>query len=207
MPSLRAARNAIVIVCATTIASSLAAATVDSGQRLLGQDVLEAAYDAADGSFAYLLTPAQAPVPRPGEPVSPVYVVVYPTAVASLVGTVNCQHQPMDNCPDHGPAIAGLAEAARPDVYGSGVWGHDHLVTAPPSNDGTFHVARLPIAVLFTSVDAAANHITTLAQLNDAIASGSATTIALPGATFHGASASEAAYVRAVPVRPVAPLP
>ncbi len=207
MPSLRATRNAIVIMCATTIAPALVAATVDSGQRLLGQDVLEAAYDAADGSVAYLLTPANSPVPPPDELVSPVYVVVYPTAVASVVGTVNCQHQPSDNCPDHGPAIAGLAEAARPDVYGSGVWGHDHLVTAPRSNDGTVSVARLPVAVLFTSVSAATNHITTLAQLNDAIASGSATTIALPGAIFHGAPASEAAYMRGVPVRPVAPLP
>ena len=78
---------------------------------------------------------------------------------------MNCQHQPADNCPDHGPAVSGLAQAAAPLVYSSGVWGHDHLVAAPPSPPaaGDFNVAWEPVVVLFTSTDAV-TRITELAH-------------------------------------------
>lgn len=71
MPSLRAARNPIVIACTATIVPSLIAATVDSRQRLLGQDILEAAYDAADGRFAPHGAPASEAAYMRGVPVRP----------------------------------------------------------------------------------------------------------------------------------------
>jgi hypothetical protein len=56
---------------------------------------------------------------------------MYPTEVSGAIGTVICAHQPLDNCPDHGPLLAGLAEAMAPDVYANGVWGHDHIADMP----------------------------------------------------------------------------
>jgi hypothetical protein len=201
------ATTVAVATAATTLGARLVAGALDSGQRQLGQNLVEPAYDGLDGSSAYLLTPLNAPAPLDGQITAPLYVVVYPAAVAGTIGVVNCQHQPMDNCPDHGPAIAGLAEAGQPAVYASGIWGHDHLVTEPAANGGAFRIARLPVAVLFTNLAAAAHHIVTIAQLNEALAAGDVTTMALPGATLHGSSVSEATYDRAMPVPPVAPLP
>ncbi|MBZ5637773.1 MAG: hypothetical protein LAO51_03340 [Acidobacteriia bacterium] len=184
--------------------------TLPSGERQIGQSILEPAYNDLDGSLTYLLTPIKAPEKANGHAVAPLYVIMYPTAVAAQIGTVSCQHQPGDNCPDHGPALAGLAEAMVPGVYGAGVWGHDHILTAPPGAPhagGDFNVAWLPVAVLFTSPEAASNHITTLSQLNAAIAAGQVMTIPLPAATFHCSAVASAPYDNATPVPLAPPLP
>jgi hypothetical protein len=184
--------------------------TLPTGERQLGQSILEPAYNDLDGTLTYLLTPIKAPEKANGHAVAPLYVVMYPTAVSDVIGTVSCQHQPMDNCPDHGPALAGLAEAVVPGVYGAGVWGHDHILTAPPGAPhagGDFNVAWVPVAVLFTDPQFASNHITTLAQLNAAMDAGQVITIPLPAATFHCSAVASAPYNKATPVPPVPPLP
>jgi hypothetical protein len=186
-----------------------AADSLPTGERTLGRSVLEPAYNDLDGSLTYLLTPANAHDTTTGRASAPVYVVMYPTAVAGAIGTVSCQHQPMDNCPDHGPALSGLAEAAVPGVYGAGVWGHDHILTPPsaPSAGGDFSVTWVPVVVLFTDVQFAFHHITTLDQLDAAIAAGEVTTIPLPAAAFHGSPVASAPYDKATPVPPVPALP
>lgn len=181
-----------------------------TGERQLAQTILEPAYNDLDGTLTYLLTPIKAPENANGDTVAPLYIVLYPTAVAGAIGTVSCQHQPMDNCPDHGPALSGLAESVVPAVYGAGVWGHDHILTAPPAprnSGGEFSVAWLPVAVLFTDTRFAFNHITTLAQLNAAIDAGQVMTIPLPDATLHGSVVASVPYDNATPVPPAPPLP
>lgn len=181
------------------------AAGVPSGEVVFAHERVEPAYNDRDGSFAYLLTPEGAQVGK-GAPTAPVYIVMYPANVADTIGPVICQHQPADNCPDHGPTLAGLAEAMMPNVYGGGVWGHDHLL-AIPGNSGGFAINWLPIAVLFTTPEAAATHITTLDQLNDARARGVVTEVPLPPATFHGAIVPATVYARGLPVEPAPPIP
>jgi hypothetical protein len=196
---------------AAALPTSIAADLLPSGQVQLGQAIVEPAYNDADGSLTYLLTPMNAPEKANSHAVAPLYIIVYPTAVAGIIGTVNCQHQPMDNCPDHGPTITGLAQAMVPAVYKPGaVWGHDHILAAPPAAPpagGDFHVAWLPIAVLFTDPAAASNHIKTLSQLNAAIAAGQVIQVPLPAATFNGSPVAAAAYNRGTPVLSAPPLP
>jgi len=189
--------------------SGEAAAAPPSGEVRFANAVVEPAYDDRDGSIAYLMTPESARLAANPRVVAPLYVVLYPSSVASVIGTVICQHQPMDNCPDHGPALAGLAQAVAPDVYGAGVWGHDHLISAPPAagEEGEFHVAWMPVAVVFNTLEAAAQHITTAAQLDLARELGEITEIPLPPATFHGSPVAAAVYRRGTPVVPVPPLP
>ena len=192
------------------VAQVAVADTLPTGERQLGQSILEPAYNDLDGTLTYLLTPIKAPEKANEHAIAPLYVIMYPTAVAGVIGTVNCQHQPMDNCPDHGPALAGLAEATVPGVYGAGVWGHDHVLTAPPgapNAGGDFNVAWIPVAVLFTDARFASNHITTLSQLNAAIAAGQVMTIPLPAATFHCSAVASPPYDHGTPVPPAPPLP
>ena len=204
-------RMLILIMAAAAAIGPLAAApTLPTGERQLGQGVVEPAYNDTNGSIVYLLTPIGAKQHYNVNTTAPLYLVVYPAAVGGTIGVVSCQHQPMDNCADHGPIFAGLAEAVKPTVYGGGVWGHDHLFAAPPAtpaNEGDFHVAWIPVAVLFTSPGAAYNHITTLAQLNAAYAAGDVIEIPLPEGVFHGSVVSERVYNQAVPLPPAPPLP
>ena len=185
------------------------AAIVPSGEVEFANSRVEPVYNNLDGSFGYLLTPEKAHVTPDSRPVAEIYVVMYPTAAANTIGAVNCQHQPADNCPDHGPTLSGLAEAMVPAVYGNGVWGHDHLASVPsgpPVSTGEFAVNWLPVAVLFNSMDAV-THITTLSQLNDALAHGQVTEVPLPAATFHGSPVSAAVYAHGTAVVPAPPVP
>ncbi len=189
----------------------VAADTVQSGERTLGQSTIEPAYNDADGSAIYLLTPDKAPVHGNLHNTAPLYVIMYPSWAAATIGTVNCAHQPADNCPDHGPLLAGLAEGAEPSVYGDGVWGHDHMLAAPGSG-GDFNFAWLPIAVLFTT-PSAVTHITTLAELRAVEATQTvpgtpdAIEIPLPPATFNCAVVSGATYNHGTPVPTVPAVP
>ena len=164
----------------------------------MGQSVLEPVYDAEQaGAIGYVSTPMHAPMKANPRSWAPFYVVVYP--VTSTVGTLLCEHTPAENCPDHGPELAGLAQQTEPDVYGVGVLGHDHLMDYPGGND--FNIAWEPIAVLFTNSDAAnSEHLLTDAQIEDAVANGDAIEIPLPPLTFHCAAVSAAVWARGTPV-------
>ncbi len=186
------------------------AAPVPSGEVEFALARVEPVYNDIDGSFGYLLTPANAHVNPNGRTTAEIYVVMYPTAVGATIGGVNCTHQPADNCPDHGPVLSGLAEATIPAVYGAGVYGHDHLAalqTAPATDDEAFAIDWIPVVVLFNTTEAAKTHITTLSQLNDARARNLVTEIALPQATFHGSAVNASVYARGVPVVPAPPVP
>ena len=191
---------------------SLASDPVPSGERITGQSIMEPVYNDLDGSVSYILTPIHTPLidPTNNHAVAPLYVIVYPSSAAGVIGTVNCQHQPMDNCPDHGPELAGLAKSVFPAVYGGGVWGHDHILSAHPNASpasADFNVAWLPVAVLFTSSSAANNHITTLSQLNAALAAGQVMEIPLVGATFQCSPVPATVYNLGTPVTPAPPVP
>ena len=198
-----------VVMMATAVLSANAGAAVPSGEVQFANNVVEPVYNDLTGGFAFLLTPENAHVNANSPNVADIYIVMYPTEVANTIGGVNCQHQPADNCPDHGPAVAGLAEAMVPSVYGNGVWGHDHLASmpaAPPVRGGEFNPTWLPIVVLFKTMDAV-THVTTLDQLNQLRAAGAVTEVPLPGAIFLGSPASASAYARGTPVDPAPPTP
>ena len=179
-----------------------------SGEVTFGQNVVEPAYNYNDGSLTYLLTPVKASEKaNTDHTVAPLYLIIYPSAVAGAIGTMNCQHQPSDNCPDHGPAVSGLAKATVPSVYGAGVWGHDHLVASHPTM-GDFQVNWQPVVVLFTNMASASTHITTTAQLTAAMIAQNVILVPLPAATiFHGSSVAASAYQNGTPVIPAPPLP
>jgi len=209
-------RLVFMVVAASALVTGLSvlpagASSLPSGERLVGGTashggtVVEPVYDDMTGLIRYGSTPRGAPNPVNSNPVAaaPFYLPVYPAG--STVGvTLNCQDVPAENCPDHGPAVAGLAQALEPGVYGGGVIGHDHLMAGPGSH-GDFNVAWVPTLVLFTNSAAANTHITTLAQLNAMIASGDVKTVPLdgtngfPNLTFHCSVVSAAAYARGVP--------
>ena len=219
----------VVAVCVTGL-SGLAAASPPpvsspSGERLIGGQngtggtVVEPAYDDQTGEIRYLSTPTGTDHPVPTNPraTAPLYLPVYPVGSLPTTGpnpvTLNCQHLP-ENCPDHGPAVAHLAQVFEPGVYGkpntgaTGVIGHDHLMAGPGSG-GDFNVAWVPILVLFTNSAAANTHITTLTQLNAMFANGDVIEVPLdgtpfggvplPNRTFHCSVVSAAVYAQGVP--------
>jgi len=189
---------------------SVAADALPTGEVQLGQTVIEPGYDDLTGNLTYVLTPFKPPVHPTTHNAAPFYLIVYPTAVAGVVGTMSCQHQPVDNCADHGPFFAGFAEAMKPAVYPpGGVWGHDHIFSAPPSPpaNGDFNIDWVPTAVLFTNLAYAAEHITTLSQLNAAYLAGHVTITPLPADTFHCSIVSAATFNQGTPLPTAPPLP
>jgi hypothetical protein len=177
-----------------------AADSIPSGQRALGQTVLEPVYnDEQAGEIGYIQQPEKAPQPVNANPVAwaPFYLVVYP--VGSTAGTTFlCQHTPVENCPTHGNGIAALAQAREPGVYGAGVVGHDHLMDFPGGPD--FNIAWEPIVVLFTNSAAANEHILTDAQISAAVSSGNAIEVPLPARTFICASVPATVYALGTPL-------
>jgi hypothetical protein len=95
-----------------------------------------------------------------------------------------------------------MAQNTFPDVYGGGVWGHDHIMDGPGGPD--FNVTWKIFVVLFTNAEAANTHITTEAQLDAALDAGDAVEFETP-IVFHCNLVSAATYNRATPVPPVAP--
>jgi hypothetical protein len=191
---------AMFVLGAVAVVSTAGADPVPSGERALGQTVLEPVYnDENAGQIGYVLTPMHAPNPVKSNPNSwePFYLPVYP--VGSSVGPLLCEHMPTDNCPTHGDLIAGAAQAIMPSVYGAGVLGHDHLMDFPGGSD--FNPNWLPILVLFTSTAAANEHILTDAQIEAAVARGDAIEVPLPDAAFLCAAVSAAAYNKANPLQ------
>jgi hypothetical protein len=190
-----------------------------SGQvELRNGDIVESAYNTNDGSLVFLLTPHEKhghdgdhdrdDDHEKSSGVAPLYIVVYPTSVSGIIKTVNCQHQPADNCPDHGPVFAGLAEATVPSVYGNGVWGHDHIGPFPASRRGDSpSVTWVPVAVMFTTLEAASTHITTIDQLHAAEKAGQVTEVVLWDAAFQASQTSASVYLKGTPVPPGPPTP
>ncbi len=186
------------------------ASSTPSGERIIGGSgahggtVVEPVYDDMTGAIRYVSTPRGTPNPVKSPPIAaaPFYLPVYPTG--STVGTLLCQDVPQENCPDHGPGVAGLAQAIMPSVYSGGVIGHDHLMAGPGSG-GDFNVAWVPTLVLFTSTDAANQQLITLAQVNAAVAAKLAILVPLdgtngtPNLTFHCSVVSAAVYARGTP--------
>lgn len=176
-----------------------------------GGGTIEPAYDAATGGRIFLQTPTHA-VANPasgidattGLPadVAPLYIVVYPAGSGIDPATLNCAHLPGDNCPDHGPAVAGAAMQIVNAVYGGGVLGHDHLAGIA-STGGDFNVLWEPVLVLFTSVSASKTHVTTVAAVDADVSSGKALEVPLPSLDFKCTPVSAAAYARGTPVTPV----
>ncbi len=171
---------------------------IPTGERIHGQSVLEAVYDAEHaGAIGFVSTPIHAPMHANEKAWAPIYIVVYPTN-SSVTGTLLCEDIPAENCPDHGPAIAGLAQQMQPGVYGGGVRGHDHLMDYPGGDE--FNVAWEPIVVLFTNSAAANQHVLTDAQIDAMVQSGDAIEIPLPSATFHCAAVAPALWKRSTPI-------
>jgi hypothetical protein len=182
--------------------AAVAGAQLPSGERQLGQTVIEPGYDDRTGKLIYIMTPMGAPLPSHANAhaISPLYVIVYPNSAANAVGTMNCAHDHGDNCPDHGPGIADLAQAVVPSVYANGVWGHDHIMDGPGGSD--FNVVWQVVVVLFTNSAAANTHITTEGQLDAAFDAGDAFTIETP-TIFNCNLVSGTTYSRATPTAPV----
>ena len=189
----------LVMIGTLLTGTTIASAQLPSGERQLGQTIIEPGYDDRTGKLIYVMTPEGTPFPSHANAhaISPLFLVVYPNSAAASVGTMNCAHEGGDNCPDHGPGIADLAQATVPSVYGNGVWGHDHIMDGPGGSD--FNVTWQVVVVLFTSAAAANRHITTEAQLDAAIDAGDAFTIETP-TIFHCNLVSAATYARASPI-------
>jgi hypothetical protein len=178
-------------------ASPVAASGIPTGETRLGQSLIEPAYDDISGNLIYLLTPTKSPFPThtSTHAVAPLWLVEYPTG--STVGTLNCMGVP-GNCPDHDGGVAGAAMGIMPGVYGEGTIGHDHLV-APQGREGDFNVAWEVVEVLFTNKAAANTHLTTLAAVNNAIATHNAMAFDL-GFAFHCSIVPAATYNAGTPV-------
>ena len=176
-------------------------AQVPSGERQLGRTIIEPGYDDRTGELVYIMTPMGTPSPSHADAhaISPLFIVVYPNAAADAVGTMNCAHEGGDNCGDHGPGIADLAQATVPNVYGDGVWGHDHIMNG--TGGSNFNVTWQVVVVLFTNLDAAKTHITTEAQLDAAIDAGDAFSIVTP-TILHANMVAKATYDRAKALPP-----
>jgi hypothetical protein len=213
----------VVAVCVTGL-SGLAAASQPtapspSGERIIGGSgsnggtVVEPVYDDMTGAIRYVSTPRGTAHPVPTNPraTAPFYLPVYPASSSVPTSfTLNCLDVPTENCPDHGPGVAALAQAFMPSVYtpvvagGPAVIGHDHLMAGPGSH-GDFNVAWVPTLVLFTNSAAANTHITTLDQIQAMIASKDVITVPLdgtngtPNLTFHCSVVSAAVYAHGVP--------
>jgi hypothetical protein len=175
--------------------SSFSTAT---GHFVGGGGAIEPAYDDTTGGVVYIQTPNNVPVHPNNHNVAPLYLVVYPAGSGIDPSTLNCAHVPADNCPDHGPAVAGAVMSIEPSVYGAGVLGHDHLIGIA-STGGDFNVIWEPTLVVFKSVQAAMQHVTTLAQINALFAAGEAFPVAVPPLDFHCSAVSAAAYQRGSP--------
>ena len=190
---------------------TVAADSMPSGERMHGQAVIEPAYDDMTGTLVYLQTPSRLAPLSPTNPINtvnqhaaaPLFLIVYPPGTA---GTFNCMGAAPGNCPDHAGAVAGIGTSLFPQVYGNdpaAVPGHDHLVGIARTG-GNFNAPWHVYLEFFTSTTAV-THITTLAQLQAAWASGSIapfqTGLGLDtGITFLCSVVSQASYLAGKPV-------
>jgi hypothetical protein len=190
---------------ATTLASHspVAASGIATGERTVGNQSIEPAYNADSGELMFLLTPEGAPLPSKanGHATSPLYLVEYPIgSTAAGSGAYNCAGVP-GNCPDHDANVANAAAGIMPAVYGHGVLGHDHIADPPGKPD--FNVAWEVWEVLFTeqgvSDHAVNRRLTTDGAIAKAIAAGDAIKVDL-GFAFNCSVVPESLYWKGTPV-------
>ena len=81
--------------------------------------ILEPVFNDTNGNVTFVMTPINAPLKANPASWAPFYVPVHPVSASPFVGTLQCTHIPADNCPDHGPLIAGAAASIEPSVYGA----------------------------------------------------------------------------------------
>ena len=185
-----------------------------------GGGSVEPAYNDANGSLLYLLTPTKTnvqlsskivqdstdiafPFPHPVN-VAPLFLPVYPTSSGIDPATLNCAHVPADNCPDHGPAVSDAVQfGIDPGIYGAGVIGHDHLIGVAATK-GDWNIIWEPVLVLFAptaagAAAAASQHITTLQQLTDDLNAGLVFEVPLPTLDFHCGIVSASLYAHGTP--------
>jgi hypothetical protein len=216
MRRIALASGIISLIFSVAIPMTTSASSMPSGQVMIGNTTfsfatnsfvggggtIEPAWNDGNGTLTYLYTPTNATVHPTSHNVAPLYLTVYPVGSTVDPTILNCQHMPSDNCPDHGPIVAGAAAAMMPSVYSGGVLGHDHLVGIAPTG-GDFNVVWEPVFVLFTPQavsDGAINtHITTLAQLNAAVTAGDVAEIPLPFLDFNCTVVSAALYASGTP--------
>jgi hypothetical protein len=160
---------------------------------------IEPAYNDTTGTLIYLQTPNGATANPNDHNVAPLYIPVYPAGSGIDPASLNCPHVPADLCPDHGPEIA--AAVSGLPLYNQGVLGHDHLAGIA-SSGGDFNVLWEPTLVLFINPQAAKQHITTLAQIKEDVASHDAVLAPVPNGQFHCSVVSAAAYARGTPYVP-----
>lgn len=183
-----------------------ALAASNSGQIAFGQAEVEPAYDATTGSEVFLLLPDHAATQATAA-WSPLYLTMYPTG--SATGTLDCTPQNCDHVNVLDPGL--VASLGLQSVYPTGtidtkfgsfsgglVKGHDHLIGVDA--DGETHSTRHVFLVLFTPqgvADGAINQeITTLAQMQAAIAAGDVLAPLDTGLIIHASVVSGATYQR-----------
>jgi len=202
----RAGRALRVLVVLAALAGMVLVATgpvsaglLPTGERTFQTNRLEPAYDAANpGQLGYFMEPAGQMNASPTA-WAPIYVVVYPTG-STAATTFNCMHYGPndDNCPSHGDTIAGFAATHEPDVYGNGVAGHDHVLDFPGGDD--FNIAWEPVVVLFTSKDAANEHLLSDDRILQLQSEGEVKVFPLAAKTFLCAIVPGRIYDMATPV-------
>ncbi len=206
--SLSLAALSVVLAGAPGMASAF------SGQRAFGQSTVEPAYDDANGSVVFLLTPNGAPFPSKSNPRAwaPMYIPLYPTTSTIDPTTLNCQPTNCDHlnvlpfpAPDYVNGGATCEQFGFPAGACSLVAGHDHLVGIA-STGGDFNVAWQVHLIVFTPkafADGAVNrHLTTLDDLfgeDGVVTTGDA--IEIPTAiVFNCNRVSERVYLKATPL-------
>lgn len=177
-------RKTRVLPCAIALVALVAvpgafAQTVNSGQVAMGKSTVEPAFNDANGSVIYLLTPDKAPLPSMANSnaTAPLYLVAYPLNSTVDEGILNCTPTNCDHVnvlpfsnSDYG-ALPGTSKACM-DFNGgkpcSLVKGHDHLVGVA-NTGGDFNIAWAVKLVFFTPMafgDGTINtRITTAAQI------------------------------------------
>lgn len=204
---------AVTALAAAFFCVSSQAQVVQSGQRVHGQDAVEAGWDDSTGNVIHLQTPLNAPIPTHTSPhaTAPFFEFIYPLSSAIPANDLNCQPT---NCnhvnvlpvmnPDYG--ILPGSDKACTDFAGgepcSPVKGHDHLVGIA-SNGGDFNVAWHVYFVIFTHSafeDGAINtRVTTLSQLKALVAKGDAQYVDA-GFAFHCSVTSKQTYDNGTPL-------
>jgi hypothetical protein len=196
-------RRTLLMVLVPTLAlvfnaSPATAGEIPTGERSFHNGGVEAVYDAAHaGRIGYFYEPSKAPMNAPPVAWAPIYVVVYPTD-STAASTYLCMHQPVENCPSHGNAVAGAAQAIKPNVYGDGVVGHDHVFDFPSGDD--FHFAWEPVVVLFTSKAAANEHLLTDDAILAARDRGDVILVPVAALTFNCSVVSSAVWGHGTPI-------
>lgn len=180
-----------------SLAAAPALAQTFSGQVAFGQSTVEPAFNLADGSYVFLLTPDHVAIPSHANQRAwaPLYIVAYPPASSISPATLNCTPT---NC-DHVQSLPNLPPFLASVYPGGQLIGHDHLVGVAPTGD--FNVAWAVKLVLFTP-KGVADHaidtpIRTLEELDAAMANEDVTQPIDTPIVFNCSIVSQTVYTKA----------